>query len=112
MRIAHQEVSNEHQELDEQRLALRDERTALRTRLEQKARDRDSVRKRIDDLSLQIAQKRRSLEELTDEMAELEVAPPEGDAVLPTVQEAEASVRTLDRKVSNLGDVNMRAKEQ
>ena len=112
VRVAHQEVSDEHHELDEQRLALRDERTVLRTRLEQKARDRDSMRKRIDDLSMQIAQKRRSLEELTEEMAELEVAPPEGEVVLPTVQEAEASVRTLDRKVSNLGDVNMRAIEQ
>ncbi|MDP6325759.1 MAG: hypothetical protein QGI36_01540, partial [Candidatus Thalassarchaeaceae archaeon] len=33
-------------------------------------------------------------------------------ATLPTVQEAEASVRTLERKVGNLGDVNMRAIEQ
>ena len=112
VRTAHQQVSDEHQELDEERLRLRDERTTLRTRLEQKARDRDNLRNRIDALSLTIEQKRRSLEELTAEMAELEIEPPDEGISLPTVQEAESSVRTLERKVSNLGDVNMRAIEQ
>lgn len=109
---AHSQITEEHRELDDRRVDLREERAKLTTRLEQKVRDRDAVNKRITDLTLQIQQKKESLQELDAEMAELEIEPASDDAVLPTVQESEASVRTLERRVGNLGDVNMRAIEQ
>jgi|GEM_PF-88798 len=109
---AHSQVTEEHKELDDQRITLTEDRATLRARLEQKSRERDTTRKRIDDLNLQIEQKRRSLEELTEEMQSLEIAPPKGDETLPTVKDIDAIVRTLERKVNNLGDVNMHAIEQ
>jgi chromosome segregation protein len=109
---AHSQISEEHKELDDKRIALREDRAKLRTRLEQRNRDRESVNKRISDLTLQIEQKKSSLKELDVEMKEQNIKPPASDAILPTVQEAEASVRALERKVGNLGDVNMRAIEQ
>jgi len=109
---AHSQISEEHKELDDKRMELRENRAQLRTRLEQKNRDRESVNKRIGDLTLQIEQKKNALKELDAEMKEQKIKPPASDATLPTVQEAEASVRTLERKVGNLGDVNMRAIEQ
>ena len=109
---AHSQVTEEHRELDDQRLNLREDRATLRARLEQKGRERETTRKRIDDLNLQIEQRRRALEELTEEMQFLEIKPPKGDDTLPTVKDIEAIVRTLERKVNNLGDVNMRAIEQ
>ena len=110
--VAHSQITEEHQELDDKRISLREDRAKLRTRLEQKNRDRESMNKRINDLSLQIEQKKTALKELDAEMKELNIDPPSEDDVLPTVQEAEASVRTLERKVGNLGDVNMHAIEQ
>ena len=109
---AHSQITEEYRELDDKRIALREERVKLTTRLEQKVRDRDAINKRITDLNLQIHQKKEALRELDAEMAELEIKPASDDAVLPTVQEAEASVRNLERRVGNLGDVNMRAIEQ
>ncbi|HIA25113.1 MAG TPA: chromosome segregation protein SMC [Candidatus Poseidoniales archaeon] len=109
---AHSQITEEYRELDDKRLDLREDRVKLTTRLEQKVRDRDAINKRITDLNLQIHQKKEALRELDAEMSELEIKPASDDEILPTVQEAEASVRNLDRRVSNLGDVNMRAIEQ
>ena len=109
---AHSQITDEHSELEEKRITLRENRAKLRANLEQKSRDRETMKKRISDLTLQIEQKKSSLSELDIEMKELNIDPPSDDEVLPTVQEAEASVRTLERRVGNLGDVNMRAIEQ
>ncbi len=109
---AHDEVTSEHKELDEQRLLLTTERAKLATRVEQMVRERDTVNKRISDLNLQIEQKRSALAELDSEMKEMSLKPAPQETVLPTVTEAESAVRNLERRVANLGDVNMHAIEQ
>ncbi len=111
-REVHAQVSEEHRALDERRLERIEERATLRSSLDAKAQTRQNILVRITELNGQIDQKHRALEELCEEMRALSIEPlPQGSEV-PTVAEAEQSVRHLDRRVGQLGDVNMLAIDQ
>jgi len=109
---AHAQVAEEHRELDERRLTLRDERSSLKSALEHNSSQRETLRTRCNDLNGEIEMKRRQLEELTAEMASLEITPADAEIDLPSIGDAENSVRNIERRVANLGDVNMLSIEQ
>jgi len=109
---AHEQVAEEHRELNEQSKSLREERAGIKASLEQNSGKRESLRNRCDELSQEIENKRRQLEELTQEMAQQEIEPLAEDIDLPSVGDAESSVRNIERRISNLGDVNMLSIEQ
>jgi len=109
---AHAQVAEEHRELDEKRVTLREDRASLRASLENHSAQRETLRGRIDELSGEIEMKRRQLEELTVEMKTLDIVPASVDLDLPSVADAERAVTQIDRKLQNLGDVNMLSIEQ
>ena len=63
-------------------------------------------------MSQEIESKHRLLEELTQEMASQNLDPLSEDIDLPSVGDAESGVRNIERKIANLGDVNMLSIEQ
>ena len=109
---AHDQVAEEHRELNERSKALVEERAGLKATLEQASGQRETLRNRCEDLNKEIETKRRLLEELTQEMAAQEIEPVSVDIDLPSIGDAEASVRNIERRISNLGDVNMLSIEQ
>ena len=109
---AHEQVAEEHRELNERSKSLREDRAGIKATLEQNSNTRESLRTRCDELSQEIENKRRLLEELTQEMSAQNVEPLTEDIDLPSVGDAESSVRNIERRISNLGDVNMMAIEQ
>ncbi len=109
---AHEQVAEEHRELNERSKSLREDRAGIKAALEQNSAKRESLRNRCDELSLEIETKNRLLEELTQEMATQNVEPLTEDIDLPSVGDAESSVRNIERRISGLGDVNMMAIEQ
>ena len=109
---AHEQVAEEHRELNERSKSLREDRAGIKAALEQNSAKRESLRNRCDELSLEIENKNRLLEELTQEMASQNVEPLSDDIDLPSVGDAESSVRNIERRISGLGDVNMMAIEQ
>jgi len=109
---AHAQVAEEHRELDETRITLREDRAGLRASLENQSAQRETLRTRIDELTNEIEMKRRQLEELTVEMKTFDVEPANADLDLPSVADAERAVTQIERKLGNLGDVNMLSIEQ
>ena len=109
---AHEQVAEEHRELNERSKSLREDRAGIKAALEQNSATRESLRTRCDELSQEIENKRRLLEELTQEMSTQNVEPLAEDIDLPSVGDAETGVRNIERRISNLGDVNMMAIEQ
>ena len=109
---AHEQVAEEHRELNEQSKSLREERAGIKAALEQNSGKRESLRNRCDELSQEIENKRRQLDELVQEMAQQSIEPLGEDTDLPSVGDAESSVRNIERRISNLGDVNMLSIEQ
>jgi chromosome segregation protein len=109
---AHDQVAEEHRELNERAKGLVEERAGLKAALEQHSAQRETLRNRCDDLSKEIDTKRRLLEELADEMAAQNIEPIAVEVDLPSIGDAEVSVRNIERRISNLGDVNMLSIEQ
>ncbi|MDG1524491.1 MAG: chromosome segregation protein SMC, partial [Candidatus Thalassarchaeaceae archaeon] len=109
---AHEQVAEEHRELNERSKSLREDRAGIKAALEQNSGKRESLRNRCNELSQEIESKNRLLEELTQEMATQNVEPISEDIDLPSVGDAESSVRNIERRISGLGDVNMMAIEQ
>ena len=109
---AHEQVAEEHRELNERSKSLREDRAGIKASLEQNSGKRESLRNRCNELSQEIENKRRLLEELTQEMSSQNVEPLSEDIDLPSVGDAESSVRNIERRIGNLGDVNMKAIEQ
>ena len=109
---AHEQVAEEHRELNERSKSLREDRAGIKAALEQNSGKRESLRNRCNELSQEIESKNRLLEELTQEMATQNVKPISEDIDLPSVGDAESSVRNIERRISGLGDVNMMAIEQ
>ena len=109
---AHEQVAEEHRELNERSKSLREDRAGIKAALEQNSAKRESLRNRCDELSQEIENKRRLLEELTQEMASQDIKPLSDDVDLPSVGDAESSVRNIERRIGNLGDVNMLSIEQ
>jgi chromosome segregation protein len=109
---AHEQVAEEHRELNERSKSLREDRAGIKAALEQNSAKRESLRNRCDELSQEIESKRRLLEELTQEMASQDIKPLSEDVDLPSVGDAESGVRNIERRIGNLGDVNMLSIEQ
>jgi len=110
-RKIHEQVSEEHRALDDQRMECIEERATLRSSLESKSQTKQNMLMRITELNGQIDQKHRALKELVEEMREQDIEPIV-EAQVPTVAEAENTVRNLERRIANLGDVNMLAIDQ
>ena len=109
---AHEQVAEEHRELNERSKSLREDRAGIKAALDQHSATRESLRNRCDELSQEIEGKRRLLEELTQDMASQDIEPLSEDIDLPSVGDAESSVRNIERRIGNLGDVNMLSIEQ
>jgi chromosome segregation protein len=109
---AHEQVAEEHRELNERSKSLYEERAGLKAQLEQNSAQRETLRNRVNDLSTEIETKRRLLDELTQEMAAQDIEPLSEDIDLPSVGDAEGFVRNIEKRIGNLGDVNMLSIEQ
>ena len=72
---------------------------------------RETIKSRLEGLVESIRNKQETLAELEEELGENEIEIPELDTHLPTVAEAEKGVQGLDRRLGQLGDVNMLAIE-
>ena len=109
---AHSQVTEEHKELEDQRVQLREDRGSLRTNLGQMAQQVESMQNRSRELTHQLEVKRTSMQELVNEMKELDIKPAPPDVEVQTVQQAENSVRGMERRMENIGNVNMLSIEQ
>ena len=108
----HSQIIEEHKELDDERLRISEDRAALRATLGQRAANAETLTNRANELTLSIQQKRAALEELNAEMAEINIEPLKADANLPPVGQAEKTVNQLQRRVEDMGPVNMLAIEK
>ncbi len=109
---AHSQVTEEHKELEDQRVQLREDRGSLRSNLGQMAQQVESMENRSRELTHQLEVKRTSMAELVTEMKELNIKPAPPDVEVKTVQQAENSVKGLERRMENIGNVNMLSIEQ
>ena len=107
-----EQFDEEHQILTNRRDELVDERASLRATLDQLSKERETIRSRINELNAQIRQKNMAAEETAEELAEAGVTIPAKDIQLPTIAEAERAMQGLERRLGNLGNVNMLAIDQ
>jgi len=107
-----EQFDEEHQILTNRRDELVGERASLRATLDQLSKERETLRSRIDELNSQISQKTTLAEETAEELADAGVAIPSEDIQLPTIAEAERAMQGLERRLGNLGNVNMLAIDQ
>ena len=103
------QFNEELQQLNSRREQLIDERASLRSHVEQQESNRESIKSRLEGLVEQIRQKEATVGVLEDELNELGITIPTSEIQLPTVAEAEKRVQGLDRRLSQLGNVNMLA---
>lgn len=106
------DVSDEAKDLQEARLSLTEERTELKGQLQQLEQRIDALGRRIDELGELAAAKRAQLEEVVADLADQHLVPPADDEPLPTVDNAQRTVRRLEQKVEALGAVNMLSIDQ
>ncbi len=106
------QFDEEEKILTEKRDLLFEERASLRASLEGLSKERQTIRSRIDELNGQIQQKRAAVGETESELIEAGVEIPSEEVQLPTIAEAERVLQGLERRLGNLGDVNMLAIEQ
>ena len=107
-----EQFDEEHQILTNRRDELVGERASLRAALDQLSKERETLRSRIDELNSQISQKTTLAEETAEELADAGVTIPSEDIQLPTIAEAERAMQGLERRLGNLGNVNMLAIDQ
>ena len=106
------QFNEEQQILTQRRETIVEERASLRASLETRSQNRQTFNSRIEDLNIQINQKRAAVNEIVAELAAENIEIPSIDTQLPTVAEAEKVVQGLERRLGYLGDVNMLAIEQ
>ena len=106
------QFDEEQQILTERRETIVEERAGLRAALETRSQKRETLTSRIEELNIQIHQKRVAVDEIVTELADAQIDVPSADIQLPTVAEAERVVQGLERRLGHLGDVNMLAIEQ
>jgi len=106
------QFDEEQKALNERRDEIVAERASLKASLENLSQRRETLSARIEELNGQIQQKREAVDEIVAELAVAGIQIPSSDVELPTVAEAEKSVQGLERRLGQLGDVNMLAIEQ
>ena len=106
------QFDEEQKALNERRDEIVDERAILRASLDTLSQRRETLASRIEELNGQIQQKRDAVDEIVAELADAGIEIPPADVDLPTVAEAEKSVQGLERRLGQLGNVNMLAIEQ
>ncbi|MDG1553774.1 MAG: chromosome segregation SMC family protein [Candidatus Thalassarchaeaceae archaeon] len=106
------QFDEEQQILTQRREIIIEERASLRAALDSHSQKRETLASRIEELNIQIQQKRVAVNEIVAELADAEIDVPSADIQLPTVAEAERVVQGLERRLGHLGDVNMLAIEQ
>ena len=106
------QFDEEQKALNERRDDIVVERASLKASLESLSQRRETLSARIEELNGQIQQKREAVDEIVAELAAAGIQIPLSDVDLPTVAEAEKSVQGLERRLGQLGDVNMLAIEQ
>ncbi|MFL2493966.1 MAG: chromosome segregation protein SMC [Candidatus Thalassarchaeum sp.] len=106
------QFDEEQKALNERRDDIVVERASLKASLENLSQRRETLSARIEELNGQIQQKREAVDEIVAELAAAGIQIPLPGVDLPTVAEAEKSVQGLDRRLGQLGDVNMLAIEQ
>ena len=106
------QFNEEQQILTQRRDTIVEERASLRASLETKSQKRQTFNSRIEELNIQINQKRAAVDEIVVELAAENIEIPSSDIQLPTVAEAQKVVQGLERRLGHLGDVNMLAIEQ
>ena len=112
LREIHSQVSEEQKELDEQRMEFVEERATLRANLEAMNSKRITMMARITELNSEIDRKHSVLKELSVEMSQMNISiPQEGDSI-PAFTQIESKVRGLERRISQIGNVNQLAIEQ
>ena len=106
------QFNEEQQILSQRRDTIIEERASLRASLETQSQKRQTFNSRIEDLNIQINQKRAAVNEIVAELVAENIEIPSADIQLPTVAEAQKVVQGLERRLGHLGDVNMLAIEQ
>ena len=106
------QFNEEQQILSQRRDTIVEERASLRASLETQSQKRQTFNSRIEDLNIQINQKRAAVNEIVAELVAENIEIPSADIQLPTVAEAQKVVQGLERRLGHLGDVNMLAIEQ
>ena len=106
------QFDEEQQILTQRREIIIEERASLRAALDSHSQKRETLASRIEELNIQIRQKRVAVNEIVAELADAEIDVPSAEIQLPTVAEAERVVQGLERRLGHLGDVNMLAIEQ
>ena len=106
------QFDEEHKQLSDKRDSVVEERASLRAHLEALSQEKHTLSSRIDELNIQIKQKREAVDEILSQLKESGIPIPSPDSILPTVAEAERSVQGLERRLGNLGNVNMLAIDQ
>ena len=112
LREIHSQVSEEHKALDDQRTEYLEERATLRANLETMNSKRITMMARITELNSEIDRKHAVLKELSAEMADMNISIPEEGDSIPAFTEVESKVRSLERRISQIGNVNQLAIEQ
>jgi len=106
------QFDEEHKQLTDHRDSIVEERASLRAHLETLSQEKHTLSSRIDELNIQIKQKREAVDEILAQLMESDIPVPSPESILPTVSEAERSVQGLERRLGNLGNVNMLAIDQ
>ena len=105
------QFNEEHQILTTRRDEIVDERASLRAHVDQMQTQRETIKSRLEGLVENIRNKEATLVEIKEELTENQIELPDSETQLPTVAEAEKGVQGLDRRLGQLGDVNMLAIE-
>ena len=108
----HTTITEEQKALDDSRVRLVEERGSLRTGVQQLVQQADSARRRAQEHSITLDQKRELLAELNREMASAGIEPAQPGEEIPTVQKAETAIRSIERRLESIGNVNMLSIEQ
>ena len=106
------QFDEEQQILTQRRETIVEERASLRASLETRSQNRQTFNSRIEELNIQIEQKRAAVNEIVAELVAENIEIPSVEIHLPTVAEAQKVVQGLERRLGHLGDVNMLAIEQ
>ena len=89
-----------------------EERATLRANLESMNSKRITMMARITELNSEIDRKHSVLKELSVEMSQMNISIPEEGDNIPPFTQIESKVRGLERKISQIGNVNQLAIEQ
>ena len=106
------QFDEEQKILTQRRETAVEERAILRAHLDSLSSEKQTISSRMEELIVQIKQKREAVEEIAAELEAAGIPLPPADSPLPTVAEAERSVQGLERRLGALGNVNMLAIEQ